>query len=393
MKYNFDQIPNRKISHCRKWDDSILKNKFGVNESAIPLDLADMDFECSTSIKKALVDRANLGDFGYTFCYDDFYDAVIQWNRRKFSVELKKDWIRLTFGTCGTLHYIVQCFCNPGDSVLINTPAYAPFAEAVKAGDCNLVASPLLIRENRYYFDFKDMRDKIQKHHIKAFILCSPQNPSGRIWSKDELNEICQLCLGNDVLLICDEIHRDITFKKFTSIYNSHPEIIEKSILCLSPNKGFNLGGLKSSYIVIKNKDIREKFYDYLQKVYITSPHVFAVPAIVAAYNESEEWLNEVTKYIYQNLQLVYEWFKEKMPLAKVMEVEAGYLVWIDMKDIFANEHDMKKFFQQCNLTMVPGSYFVSNGEGWVRINVATSKTILLEALNRIEKGLQKYLK
>lgn len=391
MEYNLDKKINRKLSHCRKWDNKILKDKFGLNEMAIPMDIAELDFECSPAIKKALVDRASLGDYGYTYDYNEFYEAVINWNKRRYDVSIQREWIKLVFGTCSVLHYIVQCFCEEGDCVMINTPAYDPFAEAIEMAGCKIICNTLKLENMRYYLDFDLMEKQIVENKVKLFIFCSPQNPSGRVWSKDELNRLSQICIKHNVLLVCDEIHRDIVFNKksFTTLWNSNSEIIDKSIMCISPNKGFNLGGLKSSYIVIKNEKIREKMLNYLKKVYVTSPHVFAIPAIVAAYNDSEEWLDEVTKYVEENFNILYDWFNEKLPEAKVMKADSSFLAWINIENIFSNEEELKEFFRRSNVSMVVGSYFVKDGEGWVRLNIGTQREILLEALNRIEDSLK----
>lgn len=391
MKYNLDNKINRKLSHCRKWDNKILEDKFGLNERAIPMDIAELDFECSPAIKKALVDRASLGDYGYTYDYDEFYEAVVNWNKRRYDVHIQREWIKLVFGTCSVLHYIVQCFCEEGDSVMINTPAYDPFAEAIEMAGCKTICNTLKLENNRYYLDFDLMEKQIIENQVKLFIFCSPQNPSGRVWSKDELNKLSEICIKHNVLLVCDEIHRDIIFNResFTTLWNSNSEIINSSIMCISPNKGFNLGGLKSSYIVIKNKKIREKMLNYLKKVYVTSPHVFAIPAIVAAYNDSEEWLDEVTKYIEENFNILYDWFQKKLPAAKVMKADSSFLAWINIENVFKDEEELKEFFRKSNISMVVGSYFVKDGEGWVRLNIGTQREILIEALNRIENNLK----
>ena len=387
MEYNFDKVINRKEGNCRKWSNHVLKEKFGLGEDAIPMDLADIDFECSPAIKEAIAKRASVGDYSYTFVSDDFYDAVIDWNKRRFDVDIEKEWIKLTFGTVSTLHYIVQAYTNEGEGVLINTPAYDPFAEAVEHNNRKLYCSPLKLVDNRYYLDFEDMEEQMKSNNIKVFIFCSPQNPSGRIWTKDELYRVSELCLKYNVLLVCDEIHRDIVFDRsmFTSLWNAHPEIHENSIVCVSPNKGFNLGGLKTSYVVIRNKEVRETLLGRLKSNSITSPNVFAVPAIVAAYNDSEEWLDQMTAYVAENFEIVYDFFEKNMPKAKVMKSESSFLAWIDVRDIFANEDEMKDFFIKANLTMVVGSYFVRDGEGFVRINIGCPKATLNEALNRIK--------
>ena len=395
MKYDFDHQINRKLGKCRKWDNDILKDKFGLNEDAIPMDLADLDFECAPAIKQAMVDRALLGDYGYTYTYDAYYDALISWNQRRFHVAIEKEWIKLTFGTCGTLHYIVQCFCEPGDAVMINTPAYDPFAEAVEHGGCKLVCNTLKLQDMRYYLDFEAMEQQMIEEDVKLFIFCSPQNPSGRIWTKEELHQVSQLCIKHNVLLVCDEIHRDVVFEKgsFTTLWNADEDIIHHSIMCVSPNKGFNLGGLKSSYVIIENAEIRERLLTYLKKVYVTSPHVFAVPAIIAAYNESEEWLDQLTAYIKENFEITYAWFAQHMPKALVMKSDSSFLAWIDMRHVFQDEEEMKRFFIDANLSMVVGSYFVADGEGWVRLNIGTQKAILKEALRRMEITIEAWRK
>lgn len=298
-----------------------------------------------------------LGDFGYSYTYDEYYDAIIHWNKRRFNIELKKEWIQLTFGTCGTLHYIIQTFCRPHNAVMINTPSYAPFADAVFHGDCRLIKNPLKLVNMRYYFDFELMEQQFIEHQVKVFILCSPQNPSGRVWTKEELYQLSELCLKYNVLLISDEIHRDIIHKgtTFVSLWNAHPNIKDLSIVCVSPNKGFNLGGLKSSYVTIANPQIRIQFQDYLKRVYVTSPHVFVIPALIAAYNESEDWLDELGEYIEENFNLAYSWFETHMPKAKVMKADSSFLIWVNIEDVFEDEIALTDFFKKAAVTRYLG--------------------------------------
>lgn len=391
MNYDFDKVINRKLSKCRKWDNKILKEKFGLDLDTIPMDIAEMDFKCAPSIVEAITNRAKLGEYGYTYDYDEYYDSVINWNKRRFNCDLERDWIKIVFGTCGALHYIVQCFCDVGDSVMINTPAYEPFAEAIRQGGAKIVCNTLKLKDMRYYLDFEKIEEQIIENNVKLFIFCSPQNPSGRVWSKDELDKLSGICLKYNVLLVCDEVHRDIVFKRedFTTLWNSNEDICNNSIVCISPNKGFNLGGLKSSYLLIKNEKIREKMFKYLKKVYVTSPHVFIIPATVGAYNGGEEWLDEVTSYISENFDIIYKWFEKNMPKAKVMKADSSFLAWINIKDVFKDEIELKKFFDCAKISMVVGSYFVKDGDGFVRLNIGTQRSILLEALNRMENVLK----
>ena len=392
MKYDFDKVINRKESHCRKWSNKVLKDKFDLDETAIPMDLADIDFECSPAIKSAIVNRASVGDYSYTFVEDEFYESAVNWNKRRFNIDIEKEWIKLTFGTVSTLHYIVQAYTKEGEGVLINTPAYDPFAEAVENNNRKLYCSPLKLEDNRYYLDFDDIEAKMKDGNIKVYIFCSPQNPSGRIWTKDELYKLSELCLKYNVLLVSDEIHRDVVFKghEFISLWNAHPDIHNNSLICISPNKGFNLGGLKTSYVIAKNKEVREILLGQLKRNSITSPNVFAIPAITAAYNDSEEWLDEMTKYVEGNFEIVYDFFEKNIPKAKVMKSDSSFLAWIDVRELFEDEEEANKFFKAAKVTMVVGSYFVKDGEGFIRLNIGCPRATLNEALNRIKETYKK---
>ncbi len=392
MKYDFDKVINRKESHCRKWSNKVLKDKFDLDETAIPMDLADIDFECSPAIKSAIVNRASVGDYSYTFVEDEFYESAVNWNKRRFNIDIEKAWIKLTFGTVSTLHYIVQAYTKEGEGVLINTPAYDPFAEAVENNNRKLYCSSLRLIDNRYYLDFDDIEAKMKDGNIKVYIFCSPQNPSGRIWTKDELYKLSELCLKYNVLLVSDEIHRDVVFKghEFISLWNAHPDIHNNSLICISPNKGFNLGGLKTSYVIAKNKEVREILLGQLKRNSITSPNVFAIPAITAAYNDSEEWLDEMTKYVEGNFEIVYDFFEKNIPKAKVMKSDSSFLAWIDVRELFEDEEEANKFFKAAKVTMVVGSYFVKDGEGFIRLNIGCPRATLNEALNRIKETYKK---
>lgn len=389
----FDKKFDRSITGTRKWNPDLLKEKNPIGNNIIAMDLADIDFECAPSIREALVNRALMPDYSYTFVPDSFYDAVINWNKKYFNLDIKKEWVRLTFGTISALHNIVQALTDVGDYVMIHTPAYAPFAESVIHNGRKLICNDLILTENRYYIDFDKMESDIIKYNVKLFILCNPQNPSGRVWTAQELNQLGNICKRNQVYLISDEIHRDIVFpnSKFTSLWNANDNVMDSSILCVSPNKGFNLGGLKTSYIVVPNKSLREKIYARLSANYVTSPHVFAVPAIEAAYRYEHEWLEEMVTYIEENHNYVEDFIQKNLPKFKLMKAESSFLAWIYVGDYFETEEEISKFFQRANLTVVLGSYFVSNAEGFVRLNIGMQRYKVEEAFNRIKKMYDSY--
>lgn len=391
MKAWFDNIPNRKKSKCRKWDDSILEHKFHLTTNAIPMDIADLDFSVAPAIVKAMMDRASIPDYSYSYVYDEFYDAVIAWNQRRYQIDLQKDEIRLVYGTVSALHHIVKCFCDQDESVLINTPAYDPFEEAISHGGRKMVCNPLVMKEGRYEIDFEHLEKQIKTKKVRVYIFCSPQNPSGRVWSKEELYQVAELCIKYQVLLVCDEVHRDLVFhdQTFISLWNVHPEIAKHSIVCVSANKGFNLGGLKTSYLTIRNLVIKQKLDVYLETVQVTSPNVFAIPAYIAAYNDSEMWLDEMVAYIMDNFQYLKKEIQNIFPNAYVMDNDSSFLAWIDMRKVFKTEREMTEFFIRADVSMVVGSYFVQDGEGWVRLNFGTSRAILEAAIKRLKQTYQ----
>ena len=386
----FDKKYDRSKTGARKWDTQVIKEKFGLVGDAIPLDLADMDFACAEPIQKALVNRALVSDYSYTYVSNDFYQAVMDWHDKRFNVNVEKEWIRLVFGTVSTLHYIVQAFTQEGEAVMIHQPVYDPFTEAVINNDRKIVTSSLINRNGRYEMDFDDMEEKMKSEEVKILIFCSPHNPGGRVWSIEELHKVAQLCLKHDILLVSDEVHREMIVSdvKFTCMLQEK-SILDQLILCSSPNKAFNLGGLKTSYTIIPNAQVRKTFYSQLLRNAISSPNTFAIPALVAAYNEGESWLNDCTEYIKGNYKLVYDFFEKYLPKAHIMRAEASFLAWIDMRQMFEDEAEIIDFFARVNLTVVKGSYFGKEGYGFARIVIAMNRELLLEVLERLKTSYE----
>lgn len=386
---NFDEAFDRSVTGTRKWSPTLLREKVpGATQPVIAMDLADIDFPCAPAVRDALVERAKQADYSYTFIPDAFYDAVMDWNKQHFGLMLEREWIRLTFGTISALHNIVQALTTEGDSVMIHTPAYAPFAEAVQHNNRHLVCNRLVNRDNRYYIDFLEMERQIRQEHVKILIFCNPQNPSGRVWTREEIEQLAILCHRYGVIVVSDEIHRDIVFRDtaYHSLWAAAPELMPESVMCVSPNKGYNLGGLKTSYIVVPNPVLRDKIYQRLSANYVTSPHVFAVPAIIAAYTKERQWLEDMVDYVEESHRLVEQTIREDMPLLTVMPAESSFLVWIDMSQVCPNEAAIKNFYDAASLSVVLGSYFVNNAEGFVRLNIGMQREKVLEALHRMKQ-------
>lgn len=395
MKYNFDENFDRTVGNARKWSKEIVEDKFNIHtDDFIAMDLADLDFKTAPAVQKAIMDRASIPDYSYTFVPDKFYDIAIDWNKKRFNMDFNKDWIKITYGTVSTLHNIVQCFTDIGDAVMFHTPAYDPFLEAVENNGRKPIMSTLKIKDNRYEMDFLNMEKQIVDNDVKLFILCNPQNPSGRIWTREELFKLSELCLKYDILLISDEIHRELVFKekKFTSMWNVSEKLQERMVLCLSPNKAFNLGGLKTSYVIIKNKEILNKFEEQMRKNQITSPNIFAIPAMMAAYEYGGEWLDEMVDYVESNQIMVKKFIDENLPLFKVMESESSFLTWINVGKLLKDDRDKNSFFENIRICPVKGSYFVKDGEDFIRLSIGMNKRLLSEALERIKEEYNKWI-
>lgn len=390
--YNFDEKVDRVSEKCRKWDISIIKDKFGdVIEDFIPMWIADMDFKMPQEIARTFLEAVNRGVLGYTYCYDEFYDAVINWQRDMHKIEVKREWITLTYGTVSTIHYVIQAFCEKGDKILMNTPVYDPFDSAAEKQQTIRIYNTLDIKDNRYYLNFDKLKESLKKYKPKLYLFCSPHNPSGRIWSIDEIKQAAQLCKENGTILIVDEVHAEhIHYGKFESVLSLEKDLADNVILLTSPNKAFNLGGLKTSYSIIVNKEIRDKFRKKLSQNSITSPNVFGILGIIAAYNDSRIWLEEVNKYIKDNYELLESFIKDKLPLLKVMKMESSYLAWIDIKNMKITSSEFtKKLAIEQGVLVEDGSHFVKDGEGYIRINLGTQRSNVEEALLRIYKMVE----
>lgn len=386
--YDFNIKPDRISEKCRKWDINIIRNKFGnVGEDFIPMWIADMDFRIPEAIENRFTEAINRGVFGYTYCYDEFYNSVINWQNDMHDVKVEKEEITLTYGTVSTIHYTIQAFCNEGDNIILNTPVYDPFESAAKKQGVNIIKNTLDIVDNRYYINFEKLEKQIKEYKPKLMLFCTPHNPSGRIWSLDEIKKVAKICKDNEVILVADEVHAEhIHFGKFESILKLDEELLNNIILLTSPNKGFNLGGLKTSYSIIKNEQIRTRFRNKLTQNSITSPNVFGIIGIITAYDECREWLKEVNEYIKGNYNVLESFIEKKLPMLQVMKMESSYLAWVDISKLDMTATDFtNKLAIESSVLVEDGSHFVADGDNYIRINLGTQREHVYEALNRME--------
>ena len=381
MKYDFDKIINRKNTGSIKWDLD--------KEEVLPMWVADMDFKSPKPVIEALEKRVAHGVFGYGYISDSYYDAEILWWRKKYNFEIKKEWIEATTGVIPTIANVIQAFTNHGDKVLIQSPVYNYFNTSIINNKCKIILNELKYNNGKYEIDFEDFEKKVSEEGVKIFILCNPHNPIGIVWSEDDLKRMGEICLKYKILILVDEIHRDLVYKNkdYTPFISINEEFLTNSITCTAPSKTFNLAGLKVSNIIIANEEYRKKVNEILHKNEVPSPNIFAIDAMIAAYNEGDDWLNQLLNYLEDNRDYLINYINEKIPSLKVIKPDATYLVWIECKSLgISSKVFSKKLLKEGHLRVSFGSIYGLGGEGFIRINIACSRKLLKKGLEILEK-------
>ena len=375
MKYNFNKIANRLNTSSIKWD---------VKENELPMWVADMDFMVIPEIQEAIIDAAKDGAYGYTYPKEVFFKAYQRWWKLRHHIEIPTSWMIFASGVVSALDSIIRSLTKENDGVLLLTPVYHAFFNIIKNNKRTVVTSTLL-EDKGYSIDYQDVENKIKSSNVKALIFCNPHNPVGRIWSKEEIEQLIKLCEKYGVYFISDEIHCDITDPGFE--YNSALSISDNVIVCLSPGKVFNLAGIHSSVTIVKDEKIRKQLQEAFYHDDIGEPNYFAIPANVAAYNKGEAYVDELNAYLYENKRYVSSFIKEKLTNIKLNPGHATYLLWIDISalnirsDIFVEE--LRK---ETGLILSPGLQFGDGGAYYLRMNIATSLEKVKDAMNRLKK-------
>lgn len=387
MKDFFDKGINRQNSNCIKWDALEL---FFDNNDILPLWVADLDFPAPHAVVEAVKKRAEHGAFGYPKLSNDFYDAVINWEKKK-GYQIEKEWILYTPGIVPALNFAVQAYTYPGDQVLVQQPVYYPFMNAVKNNGREVVINKLIYDEEKltYFINFSDLEEKLSHYKCKLFILSSPHNPVGRVWKKEELCKMADLCEKYQVILVSDEIHQDIIFKdnKHYPTASLNEKYHDFVITCTAASKTFNIAGLKSSSIIIPDIKLRERFQDVLFSNGLFGGDIFGQIASVAAYNHGQVWLDNLLIYLEKNYTFLKDFLKDKLPLVKVTELQGTYLCWLDFGKYDLTDDELKnKVIHQAKVGLNSGISFGSGGSGFMRINIGCPRKILEEALSRLEQ-------
>lgn len=388
MKYNFDELVKRENTNSVKYD---LKQEIFGNKDVLPMWVADMDFKTPDFIVEKVCERANHPIYGYTFRPESFYQSAIDWLKRRQRWEIKKEWLLVTPGVVPAVHLAVLAFTEPGDKIVVQPPVYFPFFGAVKSTGRKLVYNPLLLKENKYKFDFEDLKSKLDSD-VKMLILSSPHNPGGRVWTKEELQELAEICLENQILILSDEIHGDLVFQpsSFIPMASISREIAEKTITLTAPSKTFNLAGLATSLCIISSPDLRDRFNETIEKLHIGMGNMFGTTALEAAYTHGYEWLDQALLYIKKNIDFVCEFSKIHLPEIQVMKPEGTYLIWLDFRKLKLSEDALKKFIiEKAKLGLNDGNSFGPGGEGFMRMNVACPLSIVKKAMNQLKTALK----
>lgn len=395
-QYDFDTLADRTIDNARKWDNNIVHKKFpNVREDFIPLWIADMDFKAAPEIRQALVRMAENGAYGYTYPTERWYQSVISWQFERHHNCVEHDWITLGYGTVPNMHVIIQALLEPNDAVLLNTPVYGPFAYAAEHNQRKVISIPLIKEKNRYQLDWTKIEEAMKTQHPKLTFFCNPHNPSGRIWSKKELTQMAQLCQKYHVLLVSDEVHSEqIIQGKFVSSLQLDQQYLDNLVMFTSPNKAFNLGGLKLSYSIIPNPQIRQKMRQQYARNSVTSPNVPGQIAMIAAYEKGSTWLDQCTQYIKENLAITQNAIYNDFKGWQMMEMESSYLPWIDISQSKIDMHTIAKLMaEEAGVVVGIGDDYVANADNFLRLNLGTSHAMIKEAMRRMAEVWQKYQK
>ncbi|PGT88853.1 MalY/PatB family protein [Bacillus sp. AFS040349] len=385
----FDQVINRKKTDSVKWDYT--KRIFGV-EDVLPMWVADMDFQAPEEVIDALHTRVDHGIFGYTMPGSKMEEAVKNRLKSRHSWEIDPKTITYSPGIVTAISMAIHAFTTSEDKIVVQPPVYYPFFEIAQKHKREVLYNQLLLNENfRYEIDFNDLEEKLSDERTKLFILCNPHNPSGRVWSEEELTKIGDLCIKHNVLIISDDIHSDLLLfgNQYTPIASIRKDIANQTITCIAPSKTFNLAGLQASILLIPNDSLKRRYNEVQQLFGVMGINTLGADAMQAAYEHGSNWLDELIQYLQENVLLIEEYLMNHLPQVKIMRPESTYLVWIDVRSLNKSDKELQELLlNKGKLALHIGSKFGENGEGFLRMNIACPKETLLDGLKRLKIAL-----
>lgn len=378
--YDFDTVYDRFGTGSVKWD---------VSEGELPMWVADMDFKTAPEVQDAIIQRAMHGIFGYTDVGDDWYNAYISWWSRRHGYTMQKDWLIFCTGVVPAISSIIRKLTTPAEKVVLLSPGYGIFFNCAVNSGRVISESVMKYDGNGYSIDFDDLEARLADPQAAMMILCNPHNPIGKIWDRQTLQKIGELCIKHHVLVLSDEIHCDLTVpeKQYTPFASVSDEIRDISITCMAPTKAFNLAGIQTAAVSVPNPVLRHKVWRGLNTDDVAEPNAFAAVAAVAAFTKGEKWLDELRKYIAENKRIAAEYISTHIPSLKVLSSDATYLLWIDCKSIYDGKNDPSEDIREkTGLFLSGGSHYGKGGEGFVRMNVACPRKTLSDGLDRLNR-------
>ena len=378
MKYDFDKTIDRRATNSYKWDSA--------PEGVLPMWVADMDFRTAPAIIDALQKRVAHGIFGYTRVPDAYYDAVTSWFSRRHGWDIDREWIIYTSGVVPAVSAVIKALTVPGDRVIVQTPVYNCFFSSIRNNGCEIVSNPLRRTADTYEMDFDALERCAADPRAKVMLLWNPHNPAGRVWTPDELTRLGNICLRNGVTVVADEIHCELVYQgfKYTPFASLSDAFLHRSVTCVSPSKAFNIAGLQIANIVAFDNDLRSRIDKAININEVCDVNPFGVAATIAAYNEGEEWLNQLVDYLHGNYEAMAEFCRRELPEFPITRLEGTYLVWMDCSSLGmpsdALEHAL---LDDARLWLNAGTMYGAEGEGYMRWNIACPRSVMLDGLNR----------
>ena len=390
MQYDFDTPIDRTHTWSIKHD---FKKENGKADDILPLWVADMDFRSPDSVVEALKKAVDHGLFGYSRADESYFDAVAAWYQKRHHLTLQPEWMTCTPGIVFALSIAVRAFTQEGDAVLIQPPVYHPFSRAILRNKRTLVENPLVLKDGHYEMDLEDLEQKVLDEHVKLMILCNPHNPVGRVWTREELTALADICLRHHVYVISDEIHGDFVWQghEQTPYASISEEACLHSMMCTAPSKTFNLAGMATSNLFIPDPEMRRKFRSELLDVGQENMNRLGLFACRAAYEGGGEWLDQLIGYLAGNLALVRDFCKNRVPQIQLVEPEGTYLAWLDCRELGMTDDELMAFFSDdAKVWLDPGTHSGEQGSGFMRFNLGSSRSVIAQALDRIEAAWKK---
>lgn len=379
MKYDFDKQIQRRGTDSYKWDSAESGN-------VLPMWVADMDFHTAPAIVDALQQRVEHGIFGYTRVPDSYYEAVTGWFGRRHGWQISRDWIIYTSGVVPAISAVIKALTVPGDKVLVQTPVYNCFFSSIRNNGCEMISSPLVFANSTYTIDYEDLEQNAADPRVKVMLLCNPHNPAGRVWRREELVRVGEICIRHGVIVVSDEIHCELVFPeyRYTPFASISEDFLQHSVTCISPSKAFNIAGLQIANIVCADAGCRARIDRAINDNEVCDVNPFGVIATQAAYNDGEEWLNQLVEYLQANYLYMREFCREQLPEFPVTILEGTYLVWMNCSKLgMSSEKLEQRLIDEAGLWLNAGTMYGAEGEGFMRWNIACPHDTLREGLKR----------